>query len=299
MQYQDFNSDEQLSSQEEIENVDYINPLENRQQHQYEDINNEGQLSSQEEFNDIDYIDHTDERQQQQSYYQPYHYPYPYPRPRPRPRPPYYYPPYYPPYYYPPHYPYYPYYPSYGYQYPQRHFDSTDLLYEDQFEYQQGTGTELSETIYHDEPGSRQQGMKLLLDQPFTYGWSHSGVQSWGGNWQQNAVNQAAEQIRNSIGMMVNLKQLESFTKKDLKSALDVAGATSKISSSMKIGWKQDKSSTEQTNWVNQNNLLIDVSDVRIVPGTAWSKTEVNWKGERKWKASATMQYRLRIWGKA
>lgn len=156
-----------------------------------------------------------------------------------------------------------------------------------------GTGGTIPEG---DTQGTR---MKLMLDQTFTYGWSHSGVQSWGANWGIHAVNQAAEQIRTSIAMMVNLQQLEVFTGKDLKSAIDVAGSEGMESSSIKIGWKKDMSTTEQMNWINRNNFLIDVSDVRIVPGTMWSKTETDWQGRRSWKASATMQYRLRIWGRA
>ncbi|PAW37952.1 hypothetical protein CKQ70_30015 [Bacillus toyonensis] len=186
------------------------------------------------------------------------------------------------------------------YQHLEPYFNSTNLIYQDPYQYQQETGTEWFPTIYHNEPGLRpttEKKMKLLLDQTFTYGWSHSGVQSWGANWGVNAVNQASEQIRDSIARMVNLKQLETFTKKNIKSALDVESIQDKTSSSIKIGWKQAKSSTEQMNWVNQNNFLIDVSDVKIVPGTMWSKTEKDWLGRRKWNASATMEYRLRIWG--
>ena len=176
--------------------------------------------------------------------------------------------------------------------------NSTELLYRDPCEYQQGTNTEWSATIYHDEPELRitaERRMKLLLDKPFTYRWAYRGGQSWGANWKRKAVNNATEQIRTSIAKMVNLKQLEVFTKSDLKSLLDVSATKGKDSALVKIGWAEDKSTTEQVNWVNQNNLLIDVRDVEIVPGTEW--IHKNWLGSHTWKVSATMQYSLRIYG--
>ena len=179
---------------------------------------------------------------------------------------------------------------------------SPDLWYRDPCECQQGTDTEWSTTAYHNEPELEpitERAMKLLADVTSTYGWNHEGHQSWGGRWGIRAVNEATEEIRNTVARMVNLKQLETFTKKDLKSSLDVAGAKGKDSASIKIGWAQSKSSTDQMNWINQNNFLIDVRDVHIVPGTDWSKTTKDWTGKRRWQASALMQYRLLIWGNA
>jgi len=180
--------------------------------------------------------------------------------------------------------------------------NSTNLLYRDPCEYQQGTDTEWSATIYNDEPELRsidERRMKLLLNETFTYGWSHRGAQSWGAKWGIRAVNEATEEIQDSIARMVNLKQLETFTKKDLKSSLDIAGAKDKDSASIKIGWAENKSPIEQMNWVNQNNLLVDIRDVEIVPGTDWSTPKNDWMGSHVWKASALMRYRLLIWGNA
>lgn len=191
--------------------------------------------------------------------------------------------------------------PQYYYQ---PHTNSSpDLWYRNPDEYQQGTDTEWSTAIYHNESELElepitERRMELLLDVTSTYGWSHKGHSSWGGNWGVRAVNEATEEIRNTVARMVNLKQLETFTQKDLKSSLDVAGAKGKDSASIKIGWAQSKSSTEQMNWINQNNFLIDVRDVSIIPGTSWTKTKKDpWTGKGKWEASARMQYRLLIWG--
>lgn len=140
--------------------------------------------------------------------------------------------------------------------------------------------------------------MKLLLETTGEYGWSHEGHSSWGDDWHRMACNEALEQIRTRIASMVNLKELETFTNQDLKNNLNVEGAFSKDSSSFKIGSAHDKSKEEKQRWLNENNFLIDVSDVSVKPNTDWTKTEKNWKGERTWKASATLLYRVRIFGK-
>jgi len=100
---------------------------------------------------------------------------------------------------------------------------------------------------------------------------------------------------------MVNLGQLETFTKKDVSQS--ISGAYS-YPNSAKIAASQSKSGTEATNWVNANNLLINVTNVTIKPGTAFSKTTKNpdfpiGNGARSWFASATMIYTYEIWGKA
>ena len=71
-----------------------------------------------------------------------------------------------------------------------------------------------------------------------------------------------------------------------------------KASNTIKIGTSQDKRKADKTIWVNENNFLIDVKNVRIKPGTDWTKSSKNWKGENSWEASATMLYDLRIFGK-
>lgn len=55
---------------------------------------------------------------------------------------------------------------------------------------------------------------------------------------------------------------------------------------------------------MNANNLLINVRNVRIKPGTAFSKTNQEppppfGSGKRSWFASATMLYDYEIWGPA
>jgi hypothetical protein len=139
--------------------------------------------------------------------------------------------------------------------------------------------------------------MKLLLElKSQEYGWGHSGHASWGGNWGVRAKNEALEQIRTKIASMVNLKELETFTKKDLKKDLNLEGDKS---GKAKIGLSDSKSNEEKLKWVNENNFLIEVSDVSIKPGTEYTRTRGGGPGRsRSWSASATMLYTLRIYGK-
>ena len=140
--------------------------------------------------------------------------------------------------------------------------------------------------------------MKLLHEGTFEYGWGHSGVSSWGSNWHVRACNEALEKIRRAVAKMVNLKELETFVKKDLKGSAGFEGSSGEDSSSIKISASGDKSTEERERWVNQNNYLIDIKNVRIKPGSDWTQSEKNWKGERTWKASATMFCDLQIYGK-
>ena len=140
--------------------------------------------------------------------------------------------------------------------------------------------------------------MKLLYEGTFEYGWNHSGVESWGGNWDRRACNEALEQIRRTVAKMVNLKELETFVKKDLKGSFAGEESQKQDSSSLKISLSGEKSTQEKEHWVNQNNYIIDVKNVRIKPGSDWSKTKKNWDGKRSWKASATMLCDLQIYGK-
>lgn len=140
--------------------------------------------------------------------------------------------------------------------------------------------------------------MKLLHKDTFEYGWGHSGVESWGGNWHARARNEALEQIRRTVAKMVNLKELETFVKKDIKGSGGLEGSSGEDSSSVKISASGEKSTEERERWVNQNNYLINVENVRIKPGTDWTKTKKTWDGKRSWKASATMLCDLEIYGK-
>ena len=140
--------------------------------------------------------------------------------------------------------------------------------------------------------------MGLLLETTGEYGWSHKGHDSWGDNWGVNACNEALEQIRGRIREMVNLRELETFSNSNLKNSLGIDGAVAKDSASLKIATSYDKSDQEQVHWVNENNFLVDVANVRIKPGTGWTDTSQDWQGRRKWEASATMQYDLRIYGR-
>ncbi len=141
--------------------------------------------------------------------------------------------------------------------------------------------------------------MKLLYEGTFEYGWSHSGITSWGANWHVNACNIALEQIRRRVASMVNLKELEAFVKTDLKRDIAGEGSESEDSSSFKISHSENKSNEWKENWVNENNYLIDVKNVRIKSGTDWADGEDNRPfGGRTWNASATMECDLQISGK-
>lgn len=141
--------------------------------------------------------------------------------------------------------------------------------------------------------------MKQLYKGTFEYGWGHSGVESWGGNWHARACNEALEQIRTSVARMVNLKELETFAKKDLKGSVAGEGSEGTDSSSFKVAVSGEKSMEERQRWVNENNFLIDVKNVRIKPGTDWTKTRNDPIRGRSWKASATMLCDLEIHGKS
>jgi hypothetical protein len=137
-----------------------------------------------------------------------------------------------------------------------------------------------------------------LLETTGEYGWSHEGHASWGGNWGVNACNEALGQISGHIREMANLRELETFSNSSLKDDLGLNGVVAEDSASLMLTTSVDKNNQEQVHWVNQNNFIVIVQNVRIKPGTDWSDTSQNWKGERTWKASATMQYDLRIWGR-
>ena len=141
--------------------------------------------------------------------------------------------------------------------------------------------------------------MKQLYEGTFEYGWSHKGVKGWGANWHRHARNIALEQIRKKIATMVNLKELETLAKKDLKQSLIGKGSKGKTGDSISISLSKDKSKEDQVRWLNENNYLIDIKNVQIIAGTDYTKsTDERPLRGRTFMASATMQVDLRIYGK-
>jgi hypothetical protein len=144
----------------------------------------------------------------------------------------------------------------------------------------------------------------LLEENGLEYGWDYDGNKSWGGKWQRRAVSQANNEIRNAIADMANLEQFERFTEVDIQRKLETQGkgnySQAKAEGGHELGVKYDdgKKKTNKEWRKYRNNFIVVVDNVRIKPGTAWSKTEKNWKQERSWEASATVLYDVRIYGK-
>eukprot|EP00921_Rhytidocystis_pertsovi_P017919 GHVQ01028143.1.p1 GENE.GHVQ01028143.1~~GHVQ01028143.1.p1 ORF type:complete len:278 (-),score=11.21 GHVQ01028143.1:366-1199(-) len=140
---------------------------------------------------------------------------------------------------------------------------------------------------------------QLLYRGTSEFGWSHSGVQGWGSSWGRRARNEALGQIQRRIASMVNLGELNTFTKRDNNQAIKSAGKGTYGYGEGKLAWASSKSSVDQQRWVNRNNFLIDVSNVRIKPGTDYSKTRGGSfpSFKRSWHASATMIYNYAIYG--
>lgn len=146
--------------------------------------------------------------------------------------------------------------------------------------------------------GRARGSMELLLETTGEYGWSHKGHAPWD-DWQVNACNEALGQISGHIRAMANLKELETFSHSSLKDGLELNGVVAEDNASLKLFSNVDENNEEQVRWVNQNNFIVIVENVRIKPGTDWSRYERNqWTGERTFEASATVQYDLRIWGR-
>jgi len=97
---------------------------------------------------------------------------------------------------------------------------------------------------------------------------------------------------------MVNLQQLETFTNSNFSTSIKASGAGTYGYGQGSIAYAGSKNTAEQVRWVNGNNFLINVKAVRIKPGTDWSKGSQNWKGERTWKAAATMIYEYEVYGR-
>ena len=147
--------------------------------------------------------------------------------------------------------------------------------------------------------GLAQEEMPLALQlNNLQYGWSHSGVRTWGSRWEVRAKNEALEKIRRDVAKMVNLQQLETFTRSDIQKQIGLQGGET---GSGKLDFSEGKSKEAREKWINENNYFIDVSNIRVKPGTAWTRTRVSggpFGGRRSWRASATMLYDLRIYGK-
>ena len=137
---------------------------------------------------------------------------------------------------------------------------------------------------------------ELLYRGTARYGWSHKGVESWGGNWQVRAKNEALEAIRTRIASMVNWQQFYEFTGKNHASDFSGSGWGTAGAGGGSIKYAQSMNRTQQQQWVNRNNYLIDILSIRAVPGTAYSKTTSK-HGKRKWIASLQLEYTYAIYG--
>lgn len=136
---------------------------------------------------------------------------------------------------------------------------------------------------------------KLIYRGTSEYGFSRS---SHAPTLQREAVVMAQEQIRNRINQMTNIAQFSSFAKQNVTKNLDVSGSYAKVIASGQVKYGTSSTSESATSWIaNGNNWLIVVTDVRIKPGTWYSKTEKNWKGERSSKAGAVMLYDYAVYG--
>ncbi len=140
--------------------------------------------------------------------------------------------------------------------------------------------------------------MERLLETKAQYAWNHEGHASMGSGWGSWAENRAHGQICTHIASMVNLGQLENFVNSNSSQNIDFEHYEG-LQTGMKIGIGNDKSKEEWQRWINRNNLLIVVDDVKIIPGTSGTKTwQEGWpSNKRHWKAWATMRYSLRIYG--
>ena len=138
----------------------------------------------------------------------------------------------------------------------------------------------------------------ILYEGTAEYGWSHSGSQSWGGNWTANARNIVISKIRKEIGSMVNLRQLDSYVGKNVSRSITGAGRGTYGYGEGSLSYVGGKSSVQKQRWLNGNNYLIDVANVRLKPGTAYSKTKGDfWGNSKSWDASATFLYDYRVYG--
>lgn len=115
---------------------------------------------------------------------------------------------------------------------------------------------------------------------------------------QREAVVLAQEEIRGSIDQMSNIAAFSNFVRTDVTQNIDASGSYSKIIVSGRLRYDTSKESESSQSWIrNGNNWLVLVSNVRIKPGTWFSHSEKNWKGERSSKAGAVMEFDYEVYG--
>jgi hypothetical protein len=122
------------------------------------------------------------------------------------------------------------------------------------------------------------------------HGWSISQPSSWGAEWHRRALNEAIEQLKSRVADMANIETLivssSSSDSDKVNVTQAVSAAKALVQASGAIGVSSDSSTAESMHRTNRNNFIIFVDHAEIVPGSDWSKTECNWKGERSWQAS-------------
>jgi hypothetical protein len=144
------------------------------------------------------------------------------------------------------------------------------------------------------EHAAHAQG-RLIYRGSSEYGFNRS---SHAPTLQQEAVVMAMEQIRGSIDGMTNISQFTQFSKHNVTQDIDTSGSYAKVVASGRVKYSKTSNSEADNNWIrNGNNWLVVVSNVRIKPGTWYSRTETNWKGERSSKAGAVMLYDFAVYG--
>lgn len=136
---------------------------------------------------------------------------------------------------------------------------------------------------------------KLIYRGTSEYGFSRS---SHAPTAPQHAINLSIEQIRSRIDQMVNIAQFSTFTKQNVTKDLDVSGSYAKVIASGRVKYATSSTSESAVNWIaNGNTWVVVVENPRIKPGTWYSRTDKNWKGERSSIASATILFDYEVHG--
>lgn len=151
--------------------------------------------------------------------------------------------------------------------------------------------------IFFAVPAAHAEFATLSQGTNLEFGWNHSGNASWGSNWHAKARNVALEQIRKQIEIMATIKEFKSWTKETSSRGISFDFARGKESSKIKGDWKFEGGRESKVEWIKANNFIVHVGNVRIKPGTDWTKTSSSTFGGRRWEASATMLYDLQIIG--
>lgn len=144
-------------------------------------------------------------------------------------------------------------------------------------------------------PSRRTAGRLIYSSTAAEYGYSWTGhaPQSSG-----EAIVRAHNEIGNRIDTVANISQLSSMTKRNITQNIDTSASYSKIVASGRVKYDKSESGEAFQQWTrNQNYWMVLVKNVRIKPGTWYSRTEKNWKGERTSKAGAIMLYDFAVYG--